>query len=98
MKRLFHKYHRILGILTCLPLTLTVITGMLYPIIKGLPFNTNNLLAWIVRVHTGDFFHLQSIYSILNGLSLAALIVTGMGMTKFFNRKPKPVMQNQISK
>lgn len=98
MKRLFHKYHRILGILTCLPLALTVMTGMLYPILKSLPFNTGNLLALVVRVHTGDFFHLQSVYTLLNGLSLAALIVTGMGMTRLFHGKPKPVAQGQAVK
>lgn len=96
MKRLLHKYHRILGILACLPLTLTVITGMLYPILDSLPFNTRNLLRLIVRIHTGDFFHLQAIYSILNGLSLAALIVTGIGMTRLSSRKPRPSVQNLV--
>jgi cellulose synthase/poly-beta-1,6-N-acetylglucosamine synthase-like glycosyltransferase len=91
MKRLFYKYHRILGILCCLPLALTVITGILYPIIKSLPFNTGILLGIVMRIHSGDIFHLQAVYSILNGLSLAALIVTGLGMTRLFNRKPKQV-------
>lgn len=91
MKRLFHKYHKILGILACLPLTLTVITGILYPVLKELPFDTTRLLGLVVRIHSGDFFHLQSIYSILNGLSLGALIVTGMGMTRLFSHKPKQI-------
>jgi len=98
MKRLFHKYHRILGILACLPLTLTVITGILYPILDSLPFDTSKLLTLIVRLHTGDFFRLQAVYSILNGLSLAALIVTGMGMTRLFGRKLKPVVPSSVNK
>ena len=34
MKKAFRKYHRVIGIIVCLPLLLTVLTGMLVTVVK----------------------------------------------------------------
>ena len=40
MKKAFRKYHRVIGIIVCLPLLLTVLTGMLVTVVKEWPINT----------------------------------------------------------
>jgi hypothetical protein len=86
----FRKYHRLLAIIVCLPLILTVTTGMLATIAGEWTFMdigvSRNL---ILSIHTGEIFKLQAFYPILNGLGLIGLLVTGLSMSGLFGRRSK---------
>ena len=85
MKRVFRKYHRTLAVILCLPIALTVITGILASVIQSWTFVDTGLSSnLILRIHTGEIFHLEAIYPTLNGLGLIGLLVTGMSMTRLF--------------
>jgi hypothetical protein len=94
MKRLFRKYHRILAIIICIPLILTVLTGMLTTIVKEWSINTGLSSRLLLKIHTGEILHLEAIYPILNGLGLIGLLVTGMSMTGLFDRKKQREINN----
>jgi hypothetical protein len=83
--RVFRKYHRRLAIIMCLPLLITVLTGISYPIL-GDWLHLDNLAGFILQVHSGSIFGLEAVYPVLNGLGLAGLLVTGMSMTNLFRR------------
>ncbi len=89
MKRAFRKYHRILAIIISLPLTVTILTGMIATVLREwfvIPAIPSSL---ILSIHTGEIVHLQAIYPILNGLGLIGLLVTGLSMSGLFNRKQR---------
>ncbi|HBK99606.1 MAG TPA: peptidase [Microcoleaceae bacterium UBA10368] len=90
MKKAFRKYHRILAIIIALPIILTVLTGMLTTIVKEWPINTEISSRLLLKIHTGEIFHLQAIYPILNGLGMIGLLVTGLSMSGLFDRRKKP--------
>ncbi len=90
MKKAFRKYHRILAIIIALPLTFTVLTGMLVTIVKEWPINTDLSSRLLLKIHTGEIFHLQAIYPILNGLGMIGLLVTGLSMSGLFGKRKKP--------
>ncbi len=90
MKKAFRKYHRILAIIVALPLTLTVVTGMLTTVVKEWPINTEISARLLLKIHTGEIFNLQAIYPILNGLGLIGLLVTGLSMSGLFGRRKQP--------
>ncbi len=94
MKRLFRKYHRILAIIICIPLILTVLTGMLTTIVKEWSINTGLSSRLLLKIHTGEILHLEAIYPILNGLGLIGLLVTGMSMTGLFDRNKQREINN----
>ncbi|TAF11366.1 MAG: peptidase [Nostocales cyanobacterium] len=48
----------------------------------------------MLKIHTGEIFHLQAIYPILNGIGLIGLLVTGMSMSGLFNQKKRPNINN----
>lgn len=87
MKRAFRKYHRTLAIIISLPLALTVLTGMAATIVREWPISTGLSSSLLLSIHTGEVFHLQAIYPILNGLGLIGLLVTGLSMSSLFGRK-----------
>lgn len=91
MKKAFRKYHRILAIIVALPLTLTVLTGMLTTVVKEWPINTEISARLLLKVHTGEIFNLQAIYPILNGLGIIGLLVTGLSMSGLFGRRKQPI-------
>jgi hypothetical protein len=91
MKKVFRKYHRILAIIIALPLTLTVLTGMLTTVVKEWPINTEISARLLLKVHTGEIFNLQAIYPILNGLGIIGLLVTGLSMSGLFGRRKQPI-------
>ena len=91
MKKAFRKYHRILAIIVTLPLTLTVLTGMLTTIVKEWPINTGISGRFLLKLHTGKIFNLQAIYPILNGLGMIGLLVTGLSMSGLFGRRKQPI-------
>ena len=90
MKKAFRKYHRILAIIVTLPLTLTVLTGMLTTIVKEWPINTEISARLLLKIHTGEIFNLQASYPILNGLGMISLLVTGLSMSGLFGRRKQP--------
>jgi len=87
VKKAFRKYHRIIGIIVCVPLLLTVLTGMLATVVKEWPINIGLSSRLMLEIHTGEIFHLQAIYPILNGFGLIGLLVTGMSMSGLFNQR-----------
>lgn len=88
MQRTFRKYHRMIALTVALPLLLTVVTGMLVTIGRDWQFlNLGLSSSALLRIHTGEIFHLQGIYPILNGLGLIGLVVTGLTMSGLFSRR-----------
>ncbi len=94
MKKAFRKYHRTISIIVCVPLLLTVLTGMLATVAQEWPINIGLSSRLMLKIHTGEIFHLEAIYPILNGLGLIGLLVTGMSMSGLFNQKKKPNINN----
>jgi uncharacterized membrane protein len=94
MKKAFRKYHRTIGIIVCLPLLLTVLTGMLATVAQEWPLNIGLSSRLMLKIHTGEIFHLEAIYPILNGFGLIGLLVTGMSMSGLFNQKKRPNINN----
>ncbi|WP_072044929.1 peptidase [Aliterella atlantica] len=88
MNRLFRKYHRQLAIVCALPLLLTVITGMLFPIAKG--FHQRQLAGFLIHLHTLKTIGLDSFFPIINGIGLLGLLVTGIYMTSLFRERRFP--------
>ncbi len=93
MKRLARKYHRIIAPIIALPLILTVLTGMLATVVREWPINTGLTSGLILSIYTGEIFHLQAIYPILNGLGLIILVVTGIIMSRVFGKKKRQGQQ-----
>ncbi len=94
MKRIARKYHRIIAPIVALPLILTVLTGMLATIIREWPVNIGlTSSGLILGIHTGEIFHLQAVYPILNGLGLIVLVVTGISMSGIFGKKKRERQQ-----
>jgi hypothetical protein len=89
LKRLFRKYHRLLASIIFLPLILTTITGMATTMTAEWRWNLGISRSLILAIHTGEFFHLQAIYPMLNGLGTIGLLITGITMTGIFNRRPQ---------
>lgn len=87
MKRAFRKYHRILGIIVALPIALTVLTGMAITMLREWPLGIEISSRFLLKIHTGEIFHLQAIYPILNGLGMLGLLVTGLSMSGLFGRR-----------
>ena len=61
MKRLFRKYHRILGIILSVPLMLTVLTGILTTFVREWSIGIGVPASFLLSIHTGEIFHLQGI-------------------------------------
>ena len=87
MKRAFRKYHRAIALIISLPVALTVITGMIVTMVGEWGLNIGLTRGFLLSLHTGEIFHLQGIYPILNGLGLIGLLVTGLSMSGVFDKK-----------
>jgi len=74
MNRLFRKYHRWLALIVLLPLTLTVITGMLATVSQEWPINIGLASSFLLKLHTGEIFGLQAIYPIFNSVGVIRLL------------------------
>lgn len=86
MIRSFRRYHRQIAIVLCLPLFLTVLSGMGYTIADEL-FHQDKLGEFFLRLHTLEIFHLGEIYPLLNGLGSIGLLITGLSMTSLFRKR-----------
>jgi hypothetical protein len=89
LKRAFRKYHRILAPIIFLPLILTTVTGMATTITAEWKWNLGISRSFLLELHTGEFFHLQAVYPMLNGIGTIGLLLTGISMTGIFDRKQK---------
>ncbi len=87
MNRLFRQYHRKIAIVLCLPLLLTVLTGMGYTMVGEWSMNLGLSRSQMMKLHTGELFRLQGIYPILNGIGLIGLLVTGLSMSNLFKKR-----------
>ena len=76
MNRLFRKYHRWLAIAFALPLLLTIVTKIAFPIAKSL--HQRELARFLVHLHTLETFGLEEVFPIINGIGLLGLLVTGL--------------------
>lgn len=94
MKRAFRKYHRAIALITAIPISLTVLTGMAATFIREWGLNFGLSASWLIKLHTGEVFHLEAIYPILNGVGLIGLLVTGLSMSGMFDRKPRKPIPN----
>jgi hypothetical protein len=97
MKRNFRKYHRFIAPILFLPLALTVLTGMTVTMVGEWSLNFGVSRQFLLGLHTGEIFHLQAIYPMLNGLGLIGLLVTGISMTGLFGRKKARPLMNERS-
>ncbi len=88
VSRLFRKYHRWLAIVCALPLLLTVLTRMLFPITKA--FDRRQLVGFLIHLHTLETFGLESFFPIINGFGLLGLLVTGIYITNLFRERRFP--------
>ncbi|NMG21114.1 peptidase [Brasilonema bromeliae] len=86
MLRSFRKYHRQIAIILCLPLFLTVLTGMAYTILNEW-FHQPELAVFLIKIHSLEVLNLQGIYPLLNGLGLIGLLITGLSMTGLFGQR-----------
>lgn len=87
MKRSFRKYHRWLGVILALPLMLTVLTGILTTFVREWSISIGIPASLLLSIHTGEIFHLEGIYPILNGVGFLGLLVTGLNLSGLFSRK-----------
>ncbi|MBR8834193.1 MAG: peptidase [Stigonema ocellatum SAG 48.90 = DSM 106950] len=87
MIRSFRRYHRQISIVLCIPLFLTVLTGMSFTIIHEW-FHQGDLGEFILKIHTLEIIHLEKIYPLLTGLGLVGLLITGISMTGLFRQRP----------
>jgi uncharacterized iron-regulated membrane protein len=87
MRRIFRKYHRLLATIICLPLALTVLTGMATTLVEEWHLGMGLSRGFLLGLHTGEIFGLQAIYPLLNGLGIVGLLVTGLSMTGLFRKK-----------
>jgi hypothetical protein len=95
MKRNFRKYHRFIAPILFFPLALTVLTGMAVTMESEWSLKFGLPRQLLLGLHTGEIFHLQAIYPMLNGIGVIGLLVTGISMTGLFSRKKvKPSAQN----
>ncbi|MBD2676476.1 MULTISPECIES: peptidase [Nostoc] len=86
MTRMFRRYHRQIAIVLCLPLFITVVTGMSFTIAHEW-LHQDDLGEFILRIHTLEILHLEKIYPLLNGLGLVGLLITGLSMTGLFRER-----------
>lgn len=85
MKSVIRRYHRQLAVITCLPLSLTVITGVAYPLLDGW-LSSPKAAAFVLSIHSGSIFGIEAVYPLLNGLGLMGLLVTGLSMTRLVHQ------------
>ena len=88
MKQILRKYHQALAIILCIPLLLTVLTGMATTMVGEWSLNFGVSRRLLLQIHTGEIVHLQGIYPMLNGIGLIGLLIIGLSMSKLFSRKP----------
>ena len=77
LKLNLRRLHRTVAPLMCIPLLLTLITGMLFQV--AAVNDQSEKFLWLLDLHRGKFgqFNLEMIYPFLNALGLLVLTITG---------------------
>jgi uncharacterized iron-regulated membrane protein len=77
--------HRFLVPVATLPLLLTATTGVMYDLLEQWGLEAD----WLLALHVGRFgpLNLQPVYSLLLGLCVLVLVITGLRM--WFRTRPK---------
>jgi uncharacterized iron-regulated membrane protein len=77
--------HRFLVPVATLPLLLTATTGVMYDLLEQWGLEAD----WLLVLHVGHFgpLNLQPVYSLLLGLCVLVLVITGLRM--WFRTRPK---------
>lgn len=94
MKRAFRKYHRAIALTISFPILLTILTGIAATLVREWNINIGFSSNWLLKVHTGEIFHLEAVYPILNGIGLLGLLVTGISMSGVFQQRPRRLLRN----
>lgn len=74
------QLHRAIAPLMCIPLLLTLITGMFFQIAAAR--GQSDQFLWLLDLHRGKFgqLNLEMVYPYLNALGLLLLMITGIIM------------------
>lgn len=91
MQRAFRKYHRVIALIISMPILLTTITGIIVTFIREWGLNIDVSSRWLLDIHTGEIFHLEGVYPILNGVGLLSLLVSGLSMSGVFRQRKKTI-------
>lgn len=94
MKQTFRKYHRLIATLFCLPLLYTALTGMSLAIADEW-LHQEELVAFLISVHTFQIFKLDAILPVVNGLGLVGLAATGLSMIGQYAKRRQPKHVNR---
>ena len=89
IKNTLRKYHRLIATFFCLPLLFTALTGISV-VIADEWLHQEERIAFLIKVHTFDFFGLAAIWPVLDGLGLIGLVATGLSMTGLFTKHHQP--------
>lgn len=85
LDRLFRKYHRWLAIAFALPLLLSTVIGIAFPIAKSL--QQREVARFIIHLHNLETFGLEGAFPIINGMGLLGLLITGLYVTSLFRQR-----------
>ncbi len=74
------RLHRATAPLMCIPLLLTLVTGIWFQI--AVVGGKEAQFLWLLDLHRGKFgrFNLELVYPFLNAIGLLVLVITGMMM------------------
>jgi hypothetical protein len=86
MRVILRKYHRWLAIALCLPLFVTAISGISLAIADKW-LQQEDVVGFLLKVHTFELFGLAAILPVLNGVGLFGLLTTGLSMTGIFSKR-----------
>ncbi len=89
IKNTLRKYHRLIATVFCLPLLYTALTGISVAVVDEW-LHQEEWVAFLIKVHTFDFFGLAAILPVVNGLGLVGLAATGLSMTSLFTKRHQP--------
>lgn len=84
MTYLIRKNHRWLAVIFALPLLITTVTGIAFPIARSL--HQRQLAGFLIHLHTLEIIRLESFFPIINGIGLLGLLLTGLSMTSLFRQ------------
>ncbi|MEH1855696.1 MAG: peptidase [Nostoc sp.] len=71
-----------------------MLTGMSTTVVREWSVSIGVPASFLLSIHTGEIFHLEGIYPILNGLGLLGLLVTGLSMSGLFGKKTRQSPKN----